>query len=82
MTVNGSAVYGNLNPGHFLFTSESVGEGHPGMLELSSVVHPNNLSGIRQDLRPDLGRYCECREYFGLTVLSDYFLCKRSSMPV
>jgi len=33
MTVNGSAAYGNLKPGHFLFTSESVGEGHPGMLK-------------------------------------------------
>lgn len=27
---NGSA-HGALAPGHFLFTSESVGEGHPGM---------------------------------------------------
>lgn len=33
MTVNGSAAHGNLKPGHFLFTSESVGEGHPGMLK-------------------------------------------------
>jgi hypothetical protein len=28
---NGTAVRGALAPGHFLFTSESVGEGHPGM---------------------------------------------------
>lgn len=33
MTVNGSAAHTHaaLAPGHFLFTSESVGEGHPGM---------------------------------------------------
>jgi S-adenosylmethionine synthetase len=28
---NGNAVRPDLAPGHFLFTSESVGEGHPGM---------------------------------------------------
>jgi hypothetical protein len=31
MAPNGNAVRGALAPGHFLFTSESVGEGHPGM---------------------------------------------------
>jgi hypothetical protein len=31
MAVNGvSGVHASLTPGHFLFTSESVGEGHPG----------------------------------------------------
>lgn len=33
MSANGSAngnVHSALQPGHFLFTSESVGEGHPG----------------------------------------------------
>lgn len=29
MSANGSA-HSSLTPGHFLFTSESVGEGHPG----------------------------------------------------
>lgn len=27
-----------LAPGHFLFTSESVGEGHPGMLNASCLL--------------------------------------------
>jgi hypothetical protein len=27
---NGTAIHSSLAPGHFLFTSESVGEGHPG----------------------------------------------------
>ena len=31
MSSNGHAVRASLAPGHFLFTSESVGEGHPGM---------------------------------------------------
>lgn len=31
MAPNGEAVRAALAPGHFLFTSESVGEGHPGM---------------------------------------------------
>ena len=30
MAPNGEAVRPALAPGHFLFTSESVGEGHPG----------------------------------------------------
>ncbi len=30
MSSNKSAVRADLAPGHFLFTSESVGEGHPG----------------------------------------------------
>ena len=30
MSANGHALAA-LQPGHFLFTSESVGEGHPGM---------------------------------------------------
>ena len=31
MSSNGRAIRAALTPGHFLFTSESVGEGHPGM---------------------------------------------------
>lgn len=34
MPANGSARAG-LIPGHFLFTSESVGEGHPGVSQMS-----------------------------------------------
>ncbi|KAJ7582976.1 S-adenosylmethionine synthetase [Mycena floridula] len=29
MVANGNAIHSTLTPGHFLFTSESVGEGHP-----------------------------------------------------
>lgn len=38
MAPNGTAVHTGLTPGHFLFTSESVGEGHPGMLNLSCLL--------------------------------------------
>ena len=36
MAINGHAVHGSLPAGHFLFTSESVGEGHPGIYFSSS----------------------------------------------
>lgn len=32
---NGHAVAAALTPGHFLFTSESVGEGHPGAYQIA-----------------------------------------------
>lgn len=38
MPSNGSAVRAALAPGHFLFTSESVGEGHPGMCRELRIV--------------------------------------------
>ena len=37
MAPNGTA-HSSMAPGHFLFTSESVGEGHPGMLRASCSV--------------------------------------------
>ena len=37
----GEAVHSVLAPGHFLFTSESVGEGHPGMLNASRCCVQN-----------------------------------------
>lgn len=39
MPPNGTAVRAALAPGHFLFTSESVGEGHPGMLSKPRACH-------------------------------------------
>jgi len=38
MAPNGEAVRAALAPGHFLFTSESVGEGHPGMWNTAEIV--------------------------------------------
>jgi hypothetical protein len=38
MAPNGEAARAALAPGHFLFTSESVGEGHPGMWNTAEIV--------------------------------------------
>jgi S-adenosylmethionine synthetase len=49
MSANGHAVRPELTPGHFLFTSESVGEGHPGMFVgiltscVNSLFHPDKI---------------------------------------
>ena len=47
MPANGTA-HAGLAPGRFLFTSESVGEGHPGKFSIRWAVHP--LTSHRQDL--------------------------------
>lgn len=41
-----------LAPGHFLFTSESVGEGHPGMSQDPAIVIyvPRLMESTRQNL--------------------------------
>ena len=44
MAPNGTA-HSCLTPGHFLFTSESVGEGHPGMLNVSCSVRKTLIPG-------------------------------------
>jgi hypothetical protein len=46
MAINGNAVHGALPPGHFLFTSESVGEGHPGMCPTPSFLRVNTKWGL------------------------------------
>ena len=35
---NGHGAHAALEQGHFLFTSESVGEGHPGMCQPSVLI--------------------------------------------
>lgn len=40
MSANGHAIRPALAPGHFLFTSESVGEGHPGALLEKNAINP------------------------------------------
>jgi len=51
MPPNGTA-HAGLAPGHFLFTSESVGEGHPGKFLPQGTI--SLLTSPRQDLRPGL----------------------------
>lgn len=46
MAINGNAVHGSLPSGHFLFTSESVGEGHPGMYLLIMAQAGKLICGI------------------------------------
>lgn len=50
MSANGHAVRPALAPGHFLFTSESVGEGHPGM----NVGREHHIAVLMFSLRQDL----------------------------